>query len=350
MNKQRGLSIIELMVAMLVGLILMGGVIQVFLSSKRTYSFQESLARIQETGRIGQEFLARDIRMAGYNGCAGGDYGELTNTLRNNTSVNYDFSSGLKGFDNITANPDSTTLNPAPLLGTDILVVRGPVGDGVKVVDNNNGAQLFADVTSTEVGACADGTNRISGICQGDILVVADCTKARIFQTANLQVTSGALNVTHPATGEPGNDPSSWGGSSAPENERFGVDAEIIKMNTVYYYVANNPGGQPALYQRIVPGAANEVVEGVENLQFSYGRDTNDDGVPDSYESAAQVDAANAWKSITAVRIEMLVRGSENGVTDQAQTYNFNGADVTPTDKRLRHVFVSTVGVRARLP
>ena len=63
---QLGLSLIELMVAMALGLLLMTGVIQVFLSSRQTYAANEAMGRLQENGRFALEFVARSARLAGY--------------------------------------------------------------------------------------------------------------------------------------------------------------------------------------------------------------------------------------------------------------------------------------------
>jgi type IV pilus assembly protein PilW len=63
---QLGLSLVELMVAMALGLLLMTGVIQVFLSSRQTYAANEAMGRLQENGRFALEFIARSARMAGY--------------------------------------------------------------------------------------------------------------------------------------------------------------------------------------------------------------------------------------------------------------------------------------------
>jgi Tfp pilus assembly protein PilW len=67
LNKtQAGLSIIELMVALVLGLLLMTGVLQVFLASKQTFATNEAISRLQENGRFGLDFIARSARMAGY--------------------------------------------------------------------------------------------------------------------------------------------------------------------------------------------------------------------------------------------------------------------------------------------
>ncbi|MCO6705108.1 PilW family protein, partial [Streptomyces sp. CHB9.2] len=51
-RRQKGLSIIELMIALLLGLLLMGGVMQVFLSSRQTYQTNSALSQVQESGRF----------------------------------------------------------------------------------------------------------------------------------------------------------------------------------------------------------------------------------------------------------------------------------------------------------
>ncbi|WP_315982262.1 prepilin-type N-terminal cleavage/methylation domain-containing protein [Aliamphritea spongicola] len=63
---QRGLSMIELMVSMLIGLIIMGAVLQVFLSSNQSYRIQEAQSRIQEDGRAAIHFISQDIRGADF--------------------------------------------------------------------------------------------------------------------------------------------------------------------------------------------------------------------------------------------------------------------------------------------
>ena len=62
----QGFSMVELMVAVVLGLLLTAAVLQTFVSLKRTYEFQEEFSRIQENGRFGIEFLSRDIRNADF--------------------------------------------------------------------------------------------------------------------------------------------------------------------------------------------------------------------------------------------------------------------------------------------
>ena len=69
-SSQTGFTLIELMIAMLLGAFLIGGIMQIFLGSRQTYRMQENLSRLQENGRFAMEFITRDNRMMGYQGCA----------------------------------------------------------------------------------------------------------------------------------------------------------------------------------------------------------------------------------------------------------------------------------------
>lgn len=66
LSSQRGLSIVELLVALVISMLLLTGVIQVFFSSKQTYASNEAASRLQENGRFALEFIAQSARHAGY--------------------------------------------------------------------------------------------------------------------------------------------------------------------------------------------------------------------------------------------------------------------------------------------
>lgn len=63
---QRGLSLVELMVALAVGMLLIAGFLQIFLSVRSTYATNEASSRVQENGRFALDFLASHARLAGY--------------------------------------------------------------------------------------------------------------------------------------------------------------------------------------------------------------------------------------------------------------------------------------------
>jgi len=65
-RRQTGLSLVELMIALVVGLLLLGGVIEIFVANKQTYRVADASARIQENARFATEILGRYLRIAGY--------------------------------------------------------------------------------------------------------------------------------------------------------------------------------------------------------------------------------------------------------------------------------------------
>ena len=71
-NKQRGFSLVELMVSITIGLILLAGVLSIFFSSRSRISTNEKTARLQENGRVALDLVTHDVRSAGYQGCARG--------------------------------------------------------------------------------------------------------------------------------------------------------------------------------------------------------------------------------------------------------------------------------------
>jgi type IV pilus assembly protein PilW len=355
-SNQSGLSLVELMIAITLGLFLLTGVVQVFLSSKTVYTSQQAMSRVQEAGRLAIDFMAKDIRMAGYMGCASRPPSSsieqnIKNMLNSSTDFKYDFAKGIQGYTASTLPAGAITTTPKT--GTDIVVIRNVGGSGVRITKTNDSAQLFAEkVGAAEVGVCPGGSDRISGICQQDILVVSDCTKARVFQATNVTESGSDVNIVHSSTAmTPGNATSSWGGASTSVDEQFKPGAEILVATTKTYFIANNATtGQPSLWQS-VNGVDTELLEGVEDMSILYGVDTSTDlyAVPSKYIAAGTVTSAE-WARVVAVRIELLVATTENNVVPEPQKYKFKGVDITPsvTDKRLRQVFSTTIAVRSR--
>lgn len=357
LNRQKGFSLIELMISVALGLVLMGGVIQIFINSKAAYNTQRAVSSVQESGRLAIEFMARDIRMAGFMGCASRKVGRVDSTIKG-TDFQYDLldstNSGELALDAIrgySSVPAGLTLSPAPLANTDFFVITGAMDEDISIVKDKASATMFASLTTQESKACPNGTdNRLSGICPGDILLATDCKKARIFQATKVGESSGELHINHDASGSPGNDPSSWGGSSDPDNS-YGDGGQILKMQRVIWYIAKGKSGRPSVWQ-YSSGVSLEILEGVEDMHITYGRDTNNDLVPDTYNSAAEINAigATAWHGVSSVRVQILVQSLDDRVVPEKQVYTFaEDKDKEAADFRLRQVFVSTVGIRSRL-
>jgi type IV pilus assembly protein PilW len=66
LRKQQGLSLIELMIALVLGLIVVSGLFNMYLGSTRSSHFSDGLQRMQENGRYGISTLQKGVRLAGY--------------------------------------------------------------------------------------------------------------------------------------------------------------------------------------------------------------------------------------------------------------------------------------------
>jgi type IV pilus assembly protein PilW len=338
-----GLTLVELMVAMVIGLILILAVSAVYVGSRQTYRSGEGISRLQESARFAFTFLSRDIRQAGYFGCVGGNV-TVNNTLNNATTAAFDFQRPLSGYD---ASVGGSTWSPAipaglsgsvvPVSGSDALIVRGLSGPLLPVRSHPGG---------TPPGSAAILVDADNGLARGDIVLVSDCIAAAIFQISSANPnTSGSL-AHNTGTGTPGNATTSLG-------KEF-TDGEVVRVASFLYFVGTNPAGRPALYRREVSrdgAAAEELVEGIENLQITYGVDTDNDRAANSYARADQVEAAGQWDRVVSIRIEMLVQSPEDNIATEAMSYVIGGA-TTPyvsTDRRLRQVYSTTITLRNRV-
>ena len=62
----RGMTLVEVMIALVIGLVLTGGVLEIFIASKQSYRSLETLSRLQEGGRIAIMLMGERLRMTGY--------------------------------------------------------------------------------------------------------------------------------------------------------------------------------------------------------------------------------------------------------------------------------------------
>jgi type IV pilus assembly protein PilW len=90
------------------------------------------------------------------------------------------------------------------------------------------------------------------------------------------------------------------------------------------------------------------LVGGIQDMQITYGVNAANAFPPvvSQYMTATQVSDANAWEKVVSVRVTLLVQSPEDNVADAPQAYTFNGTPTTPTDRRLRHVFTTTINLR----
>jgi type IV pilus assembly protein PilW len=100
-----------MMVALVLGLLLLGAVLQFYLANKTSYVTQEQNGYVQEGGRFALDFIARDARMAGLSGCSSRRPASAPFTLINHLNVSdfrYDLMGGVRGYEASGTGPGDT--------------------------------------------------------------------------------------------------------------------------------------------------------------------------------------------------------------------------------------------------
>ncbi|GGK61661.1 PilW family protein [Amphritea balenae] len=342
---QRGLSLVELMIAMVIGLMLTAAVLQVFVSSRVSYSMQTGLAQLQENGRFALEFLSRDIRQLGFQGCSVEN--SLANVVNDGSGVDpfINLSRPLDGQDNIG---NAVAFNGRNAIsGSDVMHIKYAEASGACRIESHS---------SSNSRLSCEGPHSFS---QGDVLIASDCGHSAIFQKSNLDVAGANKLIFHASDkGKPGNCVPGLGGpvtcSGSGKGYSFTPGSLVQRLLSFRYFIALNNFGRPALYRQgiIITGAKfgtgnQELVEGVEDMQILYGVDTDADGRPDKYVDGAVAGAD--FNAVGAVRISLLLRSTAANLVKEGQTLNFNGVNRQFNDGYLRKVFSTTIQIRNRL-
>ncbi|CAG1020653.1 hypothetical protein MTYM_00423 [Methylococcales bacterium] len=307
-RKQAGFSLVELMIALLLGLFLIGGVISVFLSNRVAYRQNENLARIQENARYAFEVMGRDIREAGGIACGSN---LLTANVLNDKSTTWwaNWGDGLQGYEGDETLPAKATGTGATdrVAGTDAVVIHtGTDDNGVTITEHNPAAAEFKVNTTAH------------GIVDGDVLLVCDYKQAAIFQTTNASSTN--VNIVHnTGTGTPGNCSKGLGYptvcTALGTAYTFEGGGLMTKLAANAWYIGFNGRGGRSLYR--VSGTptpvAEEIAEGVTDLQIQYLAKDAGGSLPASYVDA---DAITDWTRVVATRLVFTIQSLENVGTD----------------------------------
>jgi len=343
LNRASGFTLVELMVSITLGLIILAAVSTVFVNSKRTYSTQDRLARLQENARFAMQFLVRDIRMAGYSGCMS-DITAVNSSL-NNGGFQFITNDAVEGLENATGNwyPSGVAAIPTSMkTGTDAIAVR--------LADPSMNISISKPMPNESAELNVDS---LSGIKTNDIIMISDCSSADVMQITSTQ--DAALKIQHNGGGNPAiGDPDYPGNSTQKLSKQYKPPTQIFKFVTRTYFIRNNGNGVPSLYVQENGASAQELVEGIEDLQVVYGKDSDatPDGVPNTYlrAGAAGLTTAADWSQVRSIRIGMLVRTLDNkdADVDIHSSYDVNGNtfNVPAGDKYQRRVFSSTILVR----
>ena len=386
-ERVRGLSLIELMIAMVIGLVLLLGLMQVFAASRTASRLSEGLARVQENGRFAMDYLQRDLRMAGHFGCVNDQShnvqspGSMHTTFDAGGHPALDFMQSIQGFEaadtepgkplTLSATPSTGGIEYTPALpteyaealtnrvdGSDIVALRFLVPDGVPVtlVGGTDDKPVF-NFDSSRWAVLQNGVEAPG------LFGVADCLTATMFQASEVSGSAGTVTF-----------------ESAPNNTGSFTSlytpgqAMLYRAESVVYYIGYDATTkQSSLYrvrfsakpgEALVAVAPEALVEGVRNMQLLYGQDRSlsaaspPTGYIDRQGTAADVEAsitpaADAWRRVGAVQLGLVLESPDPSAAAQANAdaaLTAMGVTFTaPTDGRFRTVYQTTIAVRNRL-
>ena len=283
---QRGVTLIEMMIALVLSLVLVAGVGTVYLSSKRNYQSRDQLSLINETGRVALETLRNHLEHAGYST-------PQKLPLPPSNDGNYFYVSG----DELSAGSCGT-------------------------LKTNSLNAIKSTATSDN-----DGN---TGLDFGDTISIRFIGDATLFEDAIGSVLDSAC----------------YAGATSLESSliyngfRIATDTntkDSLGNKVPIFYAAGSNANV----------SIQPIVNGVQNMQFLYGVDNDLDGKVDYFANATTVTANAVWTRVISIKVALLVRSIEPVLeVNTAQSYNLLDVTITANDRYLRRVYSTVIQLR----
>lgn len=316
-HKQQGFTIVELMVSMLLGVVLSGAAIQLYIESKVSYMQDEELARLQENARFTLDFLKREIALSGFLG------GVNDKTSVPTASVTTDCGSGADWAVNVSQTFE--LLNNTD--GVSALAnLNGTTWDCISASDLVAGTDLFS------IKRTADGPTMRDGVMHTQ----NEDLSQWYFKTFDYSEYSWSyLTATIPS-------------SEKTTNSKYDYWEYYAKIFFIRKFADVAADGIPTLCQSTL--LASEMttqclIEGIEDLQIEVGLDANNDNVVEQYKP---IPAGADFDDIKSIRLYLLVRSINEvpGYTND-KTYRLGQKNIAAfNDGYIRKVFTTTVKLR----
>ena len=324
-SRARGLTLIELMISLVLGMVLVGGVLVVFLGSRTTYSTTDNLSKMQDSARIAFTVMGREIRESTGTGCGNGSRSDNAIAKRNESILNAAQSAtpawwsvigqGIQGYEAGVASAAVAigTAVGERTNGTDAIQVSGAYGAGFTVDVHDNLLNKFTLNTNA------------SGLNANDILIVCDYKQSTIFQasavaTNKISYAAGTGSTKNCGTAL-GYDPA----NSCP-TVYYQYDPLVTRMTRFgasYWYIGNGTNGRPSLYRIFLTGTPEEISPGVSDMQITYLQD----GIA-AYQKASDI---TDWGKILAVRLTLSFESQDQGVSTASSGDRRIGTATTST-------------------
>ncbi|AND68644.1 hypothetical protein ATSB10_11900 [Dyella thiooxydans] len=310
-----GFTLVELMIAMLLGLIVVGGALSVFLAGQNSYTTNTALADVQENSRVAFEMLMQDLRAAGLTGCDNG--APVANVLLHQDTQWYaNFANAVHGYTGSQTDPAVATGTAAGqrVTGTDSIQVLGATDTGLSVQSYDKNSAQFT-------------LNQPSPLVPGDIIVVCDPTHTAITQVSgpstssstNVEVVTNTGGSQYPGVCSKG---LGFPVVCTPTGNQypFGANSQIIKLVAHDWYIGYNSAGTKSLFRGSVdttsssssaPAIADEMVRNVTDLQLLYH--VQGDA---TFKTADQV---SDWSKVDAVQASLTLESTDKRASTAQQ-------------------------------
>jgi len=318
-SRQKGFTLIELMVALLLGLLVVAAAGSIFLSNRRVYGSTEAVGRIQENQRAAFEMIARDIREAGVNPCSRFNASNPITVQATGVDAQFwgRFANGVFGASSggndsislyLANNRDyRITAHARPADPVTLNTVNGLAAGQTLMACNTDHAIVFAatGISGTAVQHAA-GQNCGAGLTPTPDASLCSSAVSGPGYCFRIATTPTAADVTACPRGI----------SRSP--------SFVVVPYEASWTVASNTRGGSSLY-RTVQGTRSEIAEGITGLAIGYKI-----GTASNYVDAAAVSAASAWGQVTALHLAMTLV-AEQGAMSESDIQGVDGSVLTRT-------------------
>lgn len=342
-----GFSLVEVLIALAIGMVIVLAVSQVFISNRTSYRQSEALGRIQENGRFVLDGLGSDIRMAGAIGCkkdsspsTGGDTYPKNVALPSSSNFLV-LDRGITGYKAGTATPPAGLTWAEAKTGSSVIAIK---------YADANVASVRSDLASSSADIVLDGNP--ASLEAGEVMVISDCQFADVFRAGSISsgyVAPGtAVTITHTTSDN----------TTADFTAAYLKGAEVSRLVSRIYYIGNGTGGCRVdnLCRKnltVLGGTPSmtteEFIPQIDAFDLLYGvdTDTSADGAANKYVEAANV---TNWSRVTSVQVNLLAKSKDNDlIVKGPASYWYQGQTLTATDatdRRLRRGFTQIFTVR----
>jgi len=361
-HKQAGYSIIELMIASVIGLVVLSGAVTIFTSNKASQALSTGMSQVQENGRVALDIIANGIRLAGYQGCTNGiqEPKVLATVAPPINLINEAL--WASRFDGVSWSParlgELANIGNMPLAETDVIYVKH--GSGRATILNTSMAN--SNINPITLARNPDQLD------VGDLVMISDCIGADIFRTT--LVSAGNTNVSvgfNAVANSQANLSRAYTITGVNGNPALDP-MRVMRFESNAYFVADsgrddsNGNDIRSLFvldttvAPITDAIPTELVEGVESLQVLYG-----ERMPNGSLRYLQADDAQLnMAQVASVQVGLLIRSIDSVTSgDDTKTYLVAGREIGPAGgtttvthsggRYLRAAFNTTVRLRNRI-